>query len=427
MKKQLLLSLLIGIGYFVCAQPRPVLLDPAKAKDTTYNSIFDETEFIPLETSRQSVFGVVQQLVVTNQYFIILDTDTDAVLFFTKTGKFIAKYKNKHKRYRIQFIQPDTCANTLLIFSQNRNYNIKAATLYAFLTKKPVKTIPLVTATRLYFENPANLRAENLPAPAFLLTNPVAFDHDKLALSFAWSDADNSGTEDYALKIMQEDRLIQKYFPYNTRSDTVFSGRTAFQCSFFPAATGSVLFLSRPFQPFIYRLTPDTLTEAYEIAVPKTTRAPLPGGGFSTVSFGQMSIEGITVTTARAGARGSQPFSGNSNMVTNFVDGQRFLFLNIQRGFNYNYYIFDKKEKQLYDRSKLKADSSSYQFALQGPVLAFDEKNIYQSLSARRLFGLKKGAEKLNLRYHQSLNRFYTTGKPGNNPVILRLKPKTDS
>ncbi len=164
MKKRMLLSLLIGVWHIAWAQLPPVLLDPAKAKDTTLSCIFEETEVIPLETTRQSTFGVISQLVVTDRYFIILDTDTDAVLFFDRQGKFITKYKNKPKRYRINFIQLDKNHHALLIFSQNRNYTITAAKLQALLTKGPGEQLsPRVMAARLSLNNLDTLSIETLP------------------------------------------------------------------------------------------------------------------------------------------------------------------------------------------------------------------------------------------------------------------------
>ncbi|SDC37478.1 hypothetical protein SAMN04487894_102195 [Niabella drilacis] len=422
----MLLGLLIGTWSMVYTQPRPVLLDPAKAKDTTRSGIFDETEFIPLETSHQSIFGIIKQLVVTDKYFIILDTDTDAILFFDKQGKFITKYKNAPKRYRIHFIQQDKSRNALLIFSQHKNYNLTLTKLQAHLAKdQGSKPSTLVSATRLYLNDLPALRTEIVPAPAYLLANPVSLGSRKFIFSFIRSDAQNTEMQDHELKVMNEDSVVREYFPYHTKTDSVFYGRTAHQCSFFPTLNDSVLFISRPFQPFIYRLTPDSIAAMYEIAGSKMRPAASMPNAFSFAPVDQISFGSITIST-RAGSGGSL-LGSNMNTVNNFANLERFLFFNVRQPFgNYNYYVFDKKENRLYDRSKLKADSSSFLFPLQGPVLAFDEKNIYQGLSARALFNLKKGAAKMNPQYEKTLARFYKTGKPADNPVILRLKPKED-
>lgn len=423
----MLLSLLVGTWHLVLAQLPPVLLDPAAAKDTTLSCIFEETEVIPLETTHQSTFGVINQLVVTDQYFIILDTDTDAVLFFDRQGKFITKYKNKPKRYRINFIQLDNNHHALLIFSQNRNYTITAAKLQALLAKGPGEQLSTrIMATRLYLDDLSKPRTEALPPFAYLLTNPVVLGAGKFAFSFIRSDDKNTDTQDYALKMVNQGNVVQHFFPYHTRTDSIFYGRTAYQCSFFPTLNDAVCFISRPYQPYIYRLTPDSVTEAYQIVTPTTDPAPATAAPFSFTATDRISIGSITITAA--GPNREEPlFLSNMNTVNNLVSQDRFLFFNVRQPMgSYNYYVFDKMKQMLYDRSKLKADSSSYFFTLQGPVLAFDEKNIYQGLSSRMLFNLKKGVKATKLQYEKSLARFYDTGKPENNPVILRLKTKED-
>ncbi|ULT45663.1 6-bladed beta-propeller [Niabella defluvii] len=87
MRHWMLIGWLIGILGTVRAQSIPVL-DPSKSVDTGFSSIFGEIEIIPLETNRASVFGIVKQLLVTDNCFIILDTDTDAILFFDKKAGF---------------------------------------------------------------------------------------------------------------------------------------------------------------------------------------------------------------------------------------------------------------------------------------------------------------------------------------------------
>jgi len=254
----------------------------------------------------------------------------------------------------------------------------------------------------------------------------VGLGAGRFAFSFIRSDSKNTDTQDYALKMMNNGNVVQCFFPYHTKTDSAFYGRSAYQCNFFPTLNDAVFFISRPFQPYIYRLTPDSLTEAYQIVAPKTDRAPATAGAFSFTAVDRISISSMTITTARSG-REAPIFLSNTNTVNNFVNQKRYLFFNVRQPMGYyNYYVFDKKEQILYNRNKLKADSSRFQFSLQGPVLAFDENNIYQGFSSRVLFNLKKSTGSAKLQYEASLSRFYDTGKPVNNPVILRLKTKED-
>ncbi|MBC7567606.1 MAG: 6-bladed beta-propeller, partial [Pedobacter sp.] len=66
-------------------------LDPTTARGAAVSQVFDDVKFIPLETTKESLFGTISQLNVTDNNYIIYDYDTKAVLIFDKAGKYIAK------------------------------------------------------------------------------------------------------------------------------------------------------------------------------------------------------------------------------------------------------------------------------------------------------------------------------------------------
>jgi len=82
--------------FFVCIAPYAQI--PTKLKinlDQTYGGTFsdflDSVEYIPLETSKESLFGQITNLIVTDSSFVVTDNDTKSVLFFSKTGKFLRR------------------------------------------------------------------------------------------------------------------------------------------------------------------------------------------------------------------------------------------------------------------------------------------------------------------------------------------------
>ncbi|HMI03451.1 MAG TPA: 6-bladed beta-propeller [Pedobacter sp.] len=66
-------------------------IDPADANGGNASDFFEKITYIPLESTKESTFGKIDQLEVTDDYYIILDETTNCILFFTKTGKFHAK------------------------------------------------------------------------------------------------------------------------------------------------------------------------------------------------------------------------------------------------------------------------------------------------------------------------------------------------
>ena len=419
----MLIGWLIGILGTVRAQSIPVL-DPSMAVDTSFSSIFEDVEIIPLETNRESVFGIVKQLLVTDQYFVILDPDTDAILFFDKKGRYLAKYRNRQSRYRINFIQLDRQNNALLVFSQNKNYNISASKLQDYLLQGATKELPeRIHSIRLYLHDLNLLRSEELKTPAYLLTNPIWLGHNQFAFSFVKSNAANKDTLDYQLQVVDDNGLVKSFFPYNKKTDSVFNGRNAWQCSFSATLNDSIWLLTKPFDSVVYSLTPTSIAARYKVIVPRRNVPEMPFG-MESVSFFDGESFIVSSPNSGRGGGGSSAIGFNANNIGHVFSLDQFLFFSIRQSFIYDYYIYDKKNGSIYNYKELKPDSSNYMFPLTGAILASDQSGIYQSVTARTLFRKKKNAAKLKWKYQASLDRFYNSAKETDNPVLIRIKPK---
>jgi hypothetical protein len=70
---------------------RKLRITPHKSSGATVSQLFGEVNFIPLETTKESLFGKISKLDFVDNRFIIFDADTYSVLIFTKNGKFTGK------------------------------------------------------------------------------------------------------------------------------------------------------------------------------------------------------------------------------------------------------------------------------------------------------------------------------------------------
>ena len=66
------------LSFLICkkahSQNVPVLrIDPSGAYGGTYSEYFDDIEYIPLETTKESLFGYIVQLIITDSSFVITD------------------------------------------------------------------------------------------------------------------------------------------------------------------------------------------------------------------------------------------------------------------------------------------------------------------------------------------------------------------
>lgn len=66
-------------------------IDPQSARGANVSQVFDEVKFIPLETTKESLFGSIYDLRIVKNQFILFDQDTKAVLIFGRDGKFKGK------------------------------------------------------------------------------------------------------------------------------------------------------------------------------------------------------------------------------------------------------------------------------------------------------------------------------------------------
>jgi hypothetical protein len=88
--------LLLGICLLSCTivtgqQTTTLRIDPDNARGGGVSDVFDSLVYIPLETKRESIFGDIDKLELSDDFFIILDHNTDAIYLFKKDGTFHAK------------------------------------------------------------------------------------------------------------------------------------------------------------------------------------------------------------------------------------------------------------------------------------------------------------------------------------------------
>jgi hypothetical protein len=70
-------------------------IDPAQAYGGHASEYFDSVEYIPLETTKESLFGDIAEMVITDSSIVVSDLDTKSVYFFSLAGKYITKVKMK--------------------------------------------------------------------------------------------------------------------------------------------------------------------------------------------------------------------------------------------------------------------------------------------------------------------------------------------
>jgi hypothetical protein len=73
------------------------IVEGIEDKGTTMllSEVAEDITFIPLETSDECLIGDIRSIRFSNDYLVIIDSETDQILLFSKTGRFIRKIGRK--------------------------------------------------------------------------------------------------------------------------------------------------------------------------------------------------------------------------------------------------------------------------------------------------------------------------------------------
>jgi len=86
---------------------------PDQASGGNVSDYFESVEYIPLETTKESLLGDVHQMIVTNGSYVIYDNDTKSVYFFDLKGSYLMKVRNEiNTASRITY---DVSANKIVV------------------------------------------------------------------------------------------------------------------------------------------------------------------------------------------------------------------------------------------------------------------------------------------------------------------------
>ncbi len=189
-------------------------MDPDAALGGTTSQIFDSVKFIPLETTNESLFGEINQLEITDKYFIITDFDTWCVLIFDKNGKFHAKIKKRSENEYFDSITIDRQANEIIMPAGNDKILI-----YDFDGKFIIERKRPLDAARLFYFTTQSI--------AYHINRPLKWDKkDNRKYDLVYSDGFNHVTKE----LLPYNSKYQQY-EYNL-PNTVFSDNNDGTCFF---------------------------------------------------------------------------------------------------------------------------------------------------------------------------------------------------
>lgn len=372
----------------------------------TVSQYIDSVKFFTFESTPESAFGNIDQVEITDQYFIILDRETTSILIFDKGGKFRAKIEGKKLNPQDpNFFNFNFDRNTKLI-----EIDYPGTYLYFFdLNGKMINKKKHIESYKDFYGTKTILEDHY---EAYYAYNPTIPFYPK----------DSIGGE---LTVFEKGKLKHLYLPY--RFGQKDDGDHGWQSSlshtdFYPAYEGkdTVLFYVRNLDYNIYKLTPDTLQVAYRFIPP--LQNSLPPNFRTDSSFNK---------------KRSQYLKEHKEVIQRlgnfYKSGDCLFFRAINNNFSYLSYIYNTQLQRLICINKIVSDSTSYFLPItdaevggldfnNNGIIQFDGTSFYTSYSSLILFYQAEATKNKKPKYPPELAAYLQNEKNRKgNPVLVQI------
>lgn len=378
-------------------------IDPLAARGATVSQFFDEVTFTPLETTKESLFGAIQQLKMTDEHYVVYDWETKAVLIFTKAGKYVAKI-NASKFEK----DPD----------------VKDQSFYGFnIVKEDDKqAIQIGAGKQVYYFDFAGKLIKKVPVPKEKNYANYKKFSDGTVIDQNFLEKNEKDSTYYYLSLIKDNKRVESYFSYKTedrKGDDRWHGGRVYDYG----NPDEFLFIKN-YQYNIYKLTSRKLSLAYQIFFPAANSLPMDYGTnpiYKGKAFDYYE-------------KNRDAFYEMTNSYLHFNN----LYFQV-RNFNWSRdekkaFIYNLKTTELTSIADIEPDSTSqflpvtdlasqYDFTNKGFLIVSPEY-FYTSYSSLTLFTAKEQNEEKNRKYDAVLTQFFKTQNKKSNPVIIQLKPK---
>jgi hypothetical protein len=417
MKKYLLCVIAIITVAISIAQEVPKLrIDPAQAYGGTVSEYFNRVEYIPLETSKESLFGDVFLLLVTGSSIVVYDLDTKYVLFFNLSGKYITKIKENWP----PVISYDKVKQRLKVISTEIGTNGQQA-------KKLNSAYYSCTGTKINEEPPIGLIKMDENATLFPMQNDFYLSARSCYFPAGKRPVDSVI---YLAKIYHGDSLYRSVFPLNQKDNPCFCSVLGGQANITPIPNDPVAFYaSLPSEYAIYKVNPDTTIKLYQLVLPANSSVPKN----LLASNNQLYLDSFR------NGRGipQRVIKGIKNV---YISNQLLMFkldpfgvplFNNSSEIEYQYnFMYNTGSGRLVSLERITPDATNYFLPLAGSFhfalfgLQHANGNFYTCVSSLEMFSARVKTKTQNLQYPPVLEEYFRTQNRKSNPVIVKMKLK---
>jgi 6-bladed beta-propeller len=408
----------LGCGMFITkslyAQKVPVLrIDPSSAYGGNISAYFEKIEYIPLETTKESLLGAADKLVITDSSFIIGDWDTKSIYFFSLTGKLITKTRLPYEGSFGMDISYEKDRNRIAVRGINwatEKGDCKYYSLNGKLLSSSTAKINKETATLVYLGNGYNVGA----GTSYLNRGEKA--KDKLYNLFS---------------VYKEDKQGKSFLPYNQSHSLVLSrllGGYSLMWGHPLRIQSGAFYAAEPLNFTVYKINKDSAVRAFKFVLPADKviqQDIIEKNDYKSVD----SLIDEIAYNNKIILQISNIFFVQNYLSFKFVPKIYLSKPGSEAEYQYNF-LYDTLSKRLISLERLATDATNYYLPLFGHKanrdgLEYYDGYFYTSLSSLEMINQWEKTKTKVTNYPPQLENYFNTENRKSNPVIVRLKLRT--
>lgn len=387
-----------------------VRIDPRQGYGGAVSDFFQKVDYIPLETNKESAFGDAMQVLITDASIVVYDYDTRCVLFFTPQGKFISKIKFKNN------VQPNISLDDERKCVAASYYNpvkSKMETQYYGYTGQPLS---LIKNDNIHSNE--ELTLESIGGGYFAAVNSCYYPNGKNAIDSTYN----------LIYIYKGNQLYKSFIPYNQKSHMTACAIGGYW-GIGPLVEKNAFYISTPLEHDVYKITKDSCRKLFQFVFPGNRS--IPAALLSTNN--QKEVDSLR-----------KRITMNTNLITkvsNVFFNKNLLFFKVntiavklirdgsESEYQYNF-IYDTLTHRLSSMERIKPDSMNSYLPLLGAManirgLLYRNGYFYSVVSSLQMFKAKETSAEENPKYPMHLEEYFKAENRKSNPVIVRMKLKT--